>query len=147
MDPADWDRTMAVDLSGPWYLCRAVLPGMYEAGQGSIVNVTSVAGFLGGGREGPYAAAKAALHSLTRTIAVEGGPRGVRANAVAPGIIESKFVTKHRANFDTAVAETPLRRIGRASEVASVVSFLCSDDAGFVTGEIVTVAGGWYLRP
>jgi len=147
MDPADWDRTMAVDLSGPWYLCRAVLPGMYDAGWGSIVNVTSVAGFLGGGREGPYAAAKAALHSLTRTLALEGGPRGVRANAVAPGIIESKFIAKHRERFDEEAERTPLRRLGSPAEVASVVSFLCSDDASFVTGETITVSGGWYMRP
>ena len=147
MDPADWDRTMAVDLSGPWYLCRAVLPGMYERGSGAIVNVTSVAGFLGGGREGPYAAAKAALHSLTRTLALEGGPRGVRANCVAPGIIESKFIVKHRASFDGEVEKTPLRRLGLPSEVASVVAFLCSDDASYVTGETITVSGGWYMRP
>lgn len=147
MDPADWDRTMAVDLSGPWYLTRALLPGMYALGRGSVVTVTSVAGYLGGGREGPYAAAKAALHSLTRTIALEGGPRGVRANAVAPGIIESKFVNTYRDNFEGEVAKTPLRRIGGASEVASVIAFLCSDDASFVTGETITVSGGWYMRP
>lgn len=147
MDPADWDRTMAVDLSGPWYLCRALLPGMYDRGWGSIVNVTSVAGFLGGGREGPYAAAKAALHSLTRTLALEGGPRGVRANAVAPGIIESKFIERHREQFDAEAAKTPLRRLGFPAEVASVVAFLCSDDASYVTGETITVSGGWYMRP
>ncbi len=147
MDPADWDHTMAVDLSGPWYLTRALLPGMYELGRGSIVTVTSVAGYLGGGREGPYAAAKAALHSLTRTLALEGGPRGVRANAVAPGIIESKFIAKHRANFEVEIEKTPLRRLGLPEDVASVVAFLCSDDSAFVTGETITVSGGWYMRP
>jgi 3-oxoacyl-[acyl-carrier protein] reductase len=147
MDPADWDYTMAVDLTGPWYLTRALLPGMYELRRGSIVTVTSVAGYLGGGREGPYAAAKAALHSLTRTLALEGGPRGVRANAVAPGIIESKFVVKHRDNFIAEIDKTPLRRLGSPDDVASVVAFLISDDAAFVTGETITVSGGWYMRP
>jgi NAD(P)-dependent dehydrogenase (short-subunit alcohol dehydrogenase family) len=147
MDPADWDYTMAVDLSGPWYLTRALLPGMYELGRGSIVTITSVAGYLGGGREGPYAAAKAALHSLTRTLALEGGPRGVRANAVAPGIIESKFIAKHRANFEAEIEKTPLRRLGLPDDVASVVAFLCSEDSAFVTGETITVSGGWYMRP
>jgi NAD(P)-dependent dehydrogenase (short-subunit alcohol dehydrogenase family) len=147
MDPADWDYTMAVDLSGPWYLTRALLPGMYELGRGSIVTITSVAGYLGGGREGPYAAAKAALHSLTRTPALEGGPRGVRANAVAPGIIESKFIAKHRDNFVAEIEKTPLRRLGLPEDVASVVAFLVSDDAAVVTGETITVSGGWYMRP
>jgi NAD(P)-dependent dehydrogenase (short-subunit alcohol dehydrogenase family) len=147
MEPADWDYTMAVDLSGPWYLTRALLPGMYELGRGAIVTITSVAGYLGGGREGPYAAAKAALHSLTRTLALEGGPRGVRANAVAPGIIESKFIAKHRDNFTAEIAKTPLRRLGLPEDVAAVVAFLVSDDAAYVTGETITVSGGWYMRP
>ena len=71
----------------------------------------------------------------------------MRANAVAPGIIESKFIAKHSANFEAEIAKTPLRRLGLPDDVASVVAFLCSDDSAFVTGETITVSGGWYMRP
>jgi len=147
MDPADWDRTMAVDLTGPWYLIRGALPHMRERGWGSVVNVTSVAGWLGGGREGPYAAAKAALHSLTRTVAIENGHHGIRCNAIAPGIIWSKFVERHAASFDGEVERTPLRRLGQPDDVANVVAFLCSEQSSFITGETINVSGGWYMRP
>ena len=143
----DWDRVIEVDLTACFHLIRLVLPGMIERGRGSIVNVTSVAAFIGNAREGPYAAAKAALHSLTRSVAVEGGPHGVRCNAVAPGIVESRFVTRHADTLLPEVERTPLRRIGAADEVASAVAFLVSDESSFVTGEIVNVSGGWYMRP
>jgi 3-oxoacyl-[acyl-carrier protein] reductase len=85
MDPEDWARTMAVDLTGPWLLRRALLPAMLAAGDGSIVNITSVAAYVGAANEGPYAAAKAALHSLTRTIASEGAPRECAATLLPRG--------------------------------------------------------------
>lgn len=142
----DWQRGIDVNLTGCFYLIRQTLPSMMERGWGSIVNVTSVAAWLaGGGREGPYASAKAALHSLTRAVAWEAGPRGVRCNAVAPGIIESKFVNKYADSFQREIANTPVRRIGGADEVANVVRFLVSDQSSFVTGEIINVSGGWYM--
>lgn len=146
MAPADWDRTLAVDLTGAWYLLRAVIPGMMATGRGSIVNVSSVAAWLGGGGEGPYAAAKAGLQSLTRTVAHECGRYGIRCNAVAPGIIESRFVDQHRAALTAELARTPLARFGKPEEVAAVVAFLASDDASYVTGEVLTVSGGMYMR-
>jgi NAD(P)-dependent dehydrogenase (short-subunit alcohol dehydrogenase family) len=147
-DPADWDRVMDVDLDACFYLARKTLPGMMERGWGSIVNVTSVAAYLHGyGQEGPYAAAKAALHSLTRVLAYEGGPRGVRCNAVAPGIIDTWFVRQSPEQFETQKQETPLRRFGTADEVASAVFFLISEQSAFITGETINVSGGWYMRP
>jgi NAD(P)-dependent dehydrogenase (short-subunit alcohol dehydrogenase family) len=147
-DPADWDRVMDVDLHACFYLARKTLPGMMERGWGSIVNITSVAGYLHGyGTEGPYAAAKAALHSLTRVLAYEGGPRGVRCNSVAPGIIDTTFVKQSPEQFESQRAETPLRRFGSVDEVADVVWFLVSDQSAFVTGETINVSGGWYMRP
>jgi len=147
-DPADWDRVMDVDLDACFYLSRKTLPGMMERGWGSIVNITSVAGFLHGyGKEGPYAAAKAALHSLTRAIAYEAGPHGVRCNAVAPGIIESVFIAQRREQFEGEKKQTPLRRFGTVDEVANVVFFLVSEQSGYVTGEVINVSGGWYMRP
>lgn len=143
----DWERVIDVDLTSCFYLIRQLLPGMMERGWGSIVNVTSVAAYLtGGGREGPYASAKAALHALTRAVAEEGGPHGVRCNAVAPGVIESRFVTRYRETMEPLVARTPLRRIGRAEEVASIIAFLVSEESSFVTGEVVNASGGWYMR-
>ena len=143
----DWDAVLEADLTGCFALIRRLLPGMKERRRGAIVNVTSVAAFIGNAREGPYAAAKAALHSLTRSVAVEGGPYGVRANAVAPGIIESKFVAKDPARYEAFGQEAPLRRIGRADEVAEAIAFLVSERASYITGEILNVSGGWYMRP
>jgi NAD(P)-dependent dehydrogenase (short-subunit alcohol dehydrogenase family) len=147
-DPADWDRVMAVDLDACFYLARRTLPGMMRRGWGSIVNVTSVAGWQHGyGSEGPYAAAKAALHSLTRVLAYEGGPHGVRCNAVAPGIIDTWFVRQRPEQFERERRETPLRRFGTPDEVADVVWFLVSEQSAFITGETINVSGGWYMRP
>jgi NAD(P)-dependent dehydrogenase (short-subunit alcohol dehydrogenase family) len=142
----DWDRVLEVDLTGCFALIRRLLPGMKQRGRGSIVNVTSVAAFIGNALEGPYAAAKAALHSLTRSVAVEGGPHGVRCNAVAPGIIESKFVKKSEARYRALAQQAPLRRIGRAEEVAEAIAFLASERSSYVTGEVINVSGGWYMR-
>ena len=147
-DPADFDAVIDVDLTACWYLMRAVLPGMRELGRGAIVNVTSVSAYTGGrGREGPYSAAKAALQELTRSVAIEAGPYGIRCNAVAPGWIWSKFLEKHEERVRAEMERTPLRRWGTPEDVAGVIAFLASEDAAFVTGEIVNVSGGWYLSP
>lgn len=147
-DPDDWDRVLDVDLTACWYLMRAVLPGMVALGRGSIVNVSSVAGYLGGGgTEGPYAAAKAGLQSLTRTVAAEAGPYGIRANAVAVGIVWTRFVEKHAASLAPEAERTPLRRLGTPEEIAAVVAWLASDESSFVTGETINASGGWYMSP
>jgi len=147
MDAADWDRVIDVDLTACFYLIRQALPGMMSRGAGSIINVTSVAGYLGSGREGPYAASKAALHSLTRSVAFEAGPSGVRCNAVATGIIWSKFVRKYAKQMEAEVARTPMRRIGEPEDVAELIAFLCSERSSFITGETINISGGWYMSP
>jgi NAD(P)-dependent dehydrogenase (short-subunit alcohol dehydrogenase family) len=145
-DPADWDRVIEVDLSGCWYLIRAVLPGMISMRRGSVVNVSSVASALGGaGMEGPYAAAKAGLQSLTRTVAGEAGPYGIRANAIAVGIVWTKFVEKHAERLAPEAERTPLRRLGQPEEIAAVVAWLASDESSFVTGATINASGGWYM--
>ncbi|MHB8669099.1 MAG: SDR family NAD(P)-dependent oxidoreductase [Acidimicrobiales bacterium] len=148
MEPSDWDRVLAVDLTGAFNLIRATLPGMIGRRIGSIVNISSVAAWLGGGSsEGPYAAAKAALQSLTRTVAGEGGPYGVRCNAIAPGYVWSKFVEKHADRFAAEVGRIPLRRFGQPDEVAAVVAFLVSEESSYLTGETISLSGGWYMHP
>jgi 3-oxoacyl-[acyl-carrier protein] reductase len=147
MGPEAWDWAMGVNLSGPWYLARSVLPAMAEAGGGSIVNITSVAGYIHGSNEGPYAAAKAGLHQLTRTIATEYGPSGVRCNAVAPGIIHTWFVDAKAPQLLDEAANTPVRRLGTPDDIANVVAWLVSDESSFVTGECINASGGWYMRP
>jgi NAD(P)-dependent dehydrogenase (short-subunit alcohol dehydrogenase family) len=151
-DMADWDRTIDVSLSANFYLARKVLPGMVARRRGSIVNISSVAGWIGNPNEKDgepaYAAAKAAMFALTRNIAHEVGPHGVRCNAIAPGLIWSRFVEKFDADFQPLIAATPLRRYGRSEEIVEAVMFLASDKrSGFITGEALNVSGGWYMRP
>jgi 3-oxoacyl-[acyl-carrier protein] reductase len=145
--PEDWDRVIAVNLSAPWYLAKGVLPSMRERRRGVIVNVGSVAAYSSDAlARGPYAASKAGLESLTRTIARESGPFGVRCVGVHPGIIESEWI---RERIESApLADSPsLGRLGRPAEVAEVIVFLASDAASYVTGETVTVGGGFKMRP
>jgi NAD(P)-dependent dehydrogenase (short-subunit alcohol dehydrogenase family) len=146
-----WDRVLTVDLTAAFHLIRLVLPGMIERHRGSIVNVASIAGWLGDaneGREAPYASAKAALFSLTRSVAFEGGPHGVRCNAVAPGLIWTKFVARYEDQFAPEIERTPVRRFGQPEEVAELIAFLASDKrSGFITGEAINISGGWYMRP
>lgn len=145
-DPADWDRVIEVDLTGCWYLTKSVMPAMIERGNGSVVNISSVASSLGGGgTEGPYAAAKAGLQSLTRTVAAEGGPYGIRANAIAVGIVWTKFVEKHADRLAPEAERTPIRRLGQPGEIAAVVAWLASDESSFVTGATINASGGWYM--
>ncbi len=151
-DMADWDRTIDVSLSANFYLARKVLPGMVARRRGSVVNISSVAGWIGNPNERDgepaYAAAKAAMFALTRNIAHEVGPHGVRCNAIAPGLIWSRFVEKFDADFQPLIAATPLRRYGRSEEIVEAVMFLASDKrSSFITGEALNVSGGWYMRP
>ncbi|HEY2772729.1 MAG TPA: SDR family NAD(P)-dependent oxidoreductase [Candidatus Binatia bacterium] len=146
----DWDRVLDVDITAAFHLTRLLLPGMIERRRGAIVNISSIAGWLGDaneGREAPYACAKAALFGLTRSVAFEGGPFGVRCNAIAPGLIWSKFVARYADQFQSEVDRTPLRRFGKPEEVAELVAFLGSDRSAFITGEAINISGGWYMRP
>jgi len=151
-DMADWDRTIDVSLSAQFYLIRKTLPGMVARRRGAIVNLASVAGWIGNPNEEKgepaYSAAKAALFSLTRNVAHEVGPSGVRCNAIAPGLIWSRFVEKFQDQFEPLREETPLRRYGKSDDIVEAVMFLASDRrAGFITGEALNVSGGWYMRP
>jgi NAD(P)-dependent dehydrogenase (short-subunit alcohol dehydrogenase family) len=146
--PEDWDSIVRVNLSGPWYLCRAVMPGMRDAGGGVIVNVSSYAPDVGGmGLESPYAITKGGLNVLTRSCAHEGGPFGIRALTVATGLVRgTKFANDHPELFARADTAGPLGDFPSAQDVAETIAFAASDRARFITGEILNVSAGAYMR-
>jgi NAD(P)-dependent dehydrogenase (short-subunit alcohol dehydrogenase family) len=142
-----WDQVISVNLSAPWFLSALVLPSMRERRRGIIVMVGSVAAYASDSlARGPYAASKAGLESLTRTIAAEGGPFGVRCVGVHPGIIETAWI-RNRVSGVEFKDKPVLDRYGQPKEVAKVIAFLASDDASYITGETVTVSGGFKMRP
>jgi NAD(P)-dependent dehydrogenase (short-subunit alcohol dehydrogenase family) len=147
-DPANWDWCVRVNLSGPWYLCRAVMPGMRDAGAGVIVNVSSYAPAVGGmGLESPYAITKGGLEVLTRSCAHEGGPYGIRAVTVSMGLVTgTKFANDHPELFERGDTAGPLRGFPSAQDVAEAIAFAASDRARFITGDVINVAAGAYMR-
>lgn len=148
VDDDSWRRTMAVNVDGVFFCARAFGRHMLAAGRGSIVNLGSMSGTIVN-RPQPQAAynvSKAAVHHLTRCLAVEWAPHGVRVNAVAPTYIETPMVTTNpraQALLPGWLADTPMRRMGQVGEVASAVLFLASDAASLVTGAIVPTDGGY----
>lgn len=127
----------------PFLLTGAVVPAMAERGNGAVVNVGSINGLIGGDRSALYSSTKAAAHSLTKSWAVEYGPRGVRVNAVAPGPIATERVADIADELAPVLARVPSRRMSTPDEVAAAVAFLAGDDAGNIHGVILSVDGGW----
>jgi 3-oxoacyl-[acyl-carrier protein] reductase len=143
------DEVFALNLKSAVFASQAVVPSMIERRGGSIVNVVSIAGHSGGGPgAGPYAAAKAALTAYTKSLARELAPRGIRVNAVSPGVIDTPFhevfsTPELIANF---VATIPLGRVGTAAECATVIAFLASSAASYVVGQTIDINGGQLMR-
>jgi 3-oxoacyl-[acyl-carrier protein] reductase len=148
-DPETWDWIVQVNLSGPWYLCRRIMPLMRESGGGSIVNMSTYAPDVGGGgREAPYAVTKGGLNALTRSCAVEGGPYGIRSNAVSMGVVTgTKFIDDNPEVAEHLLPQTPLGKHATADDIAEAAAFLASNRSGHITGEILNVAGGIHMRP
>ncbi|MFL5749280.1 MAG: SDR family NAD(P)-dependent oxidoreductase [Chloroflexota bacterium] len=147
IDPVDWDDVIATDLSAAFHTCRAVLPSMVERGSGSIVNVASRLGQMGIAETAAYSAAKAGLIGLTRSLAREFGPRGVRVNAVAPGVTITEMTTDLVDSEEgrRRLRDMALGRFGRADEVATSVVFLLSDAASLFTGQTLNPNAGGYM--
>lgn len=150
-DPADFARVMAINAGGIYLGMRAVLPHLYAQGSGSIVNTASQAGLEGVPRLSAYVASKHAVVGLTRSAAIEAGPRGVRVNAIAPGQIDTRMIASLEAQWNPDDAKAaqqmmlsgiPLGRYGTPEEMAALVAWLMSDEASFITGSIITADGG-----
>lgn len=143
MSDEDWEQVIDTNLRGAFNTCRAVSRKMLRRRTGAIVNVSSVVGVHGNPGQANYAASKAGVIGLTKALARELGVRGVRANVVAPGYITTELTNVLSEEITGAIlANTPLGRLGSPEDVAATVRFLCSDDAAFITGEVLLVDGG-----
>ena len=141
--PELWERDLRVNLTGAFNCAQAAWPHMRERGWGRIVNMSSVAGTLGGFGQASYSTTKAGLLGLTKTLAMEGARHGITCNAIVPGVIGTEaFHMANAAMNERIVARTALKRPGEPQEIANAVAFLCSDLAGFVTGVELNVSGG-----
>ena len=143
MPDDDWRAVLDTNLSGAFYTCRAVARSMMRRRSGSIVNVSSIVGLHGNPGQTNYSASKAGLIGLTKALARELGSRGVRANVVAPGYVDTRLTDVLPEEVKQAMLQnTPLGRFGTADDVAGAVRFLSSDAAAFITGEVLLVDGG-----
>ncbi len=146
MTVEEWQAVLQVNLSGPFFMMKAVVDQMIEQKFGRIVNISSVVGLSGNFGQANYAAAKAGLIGLTKTIALEVAKSGITVNAVAPGFIETEMTKAMPSEaIESAIAQTPKRRLGQPEEVAHVVRFLVDEKAGYITGAVYNVNGGWYM--
>jgi 3-oxoacyl-[acyl-carrier protein] reductase len=143
MSDDDWQVVLASNLGGVFHTCRAVARGMMKRRAGAIVNVSSVVGLHGNPGQTNYAASKAGIIGFTKSLARELGNRGVRANVVAPGYVKTRLTDVLSAEArGLMLTNTPLGRLGEPEDVAGAVRFLCSDEAAFITGEVLLVDGG-----
>ncbi len=143
MSDEDWHTVLDTNLGGVFHTCRAAARGMMRKRGGAIVNMTSVVGLHGNPGQTNYAASKAGIIGFTKALARELATRGVRANAIAPGYVETALTDVLPEDVRGMIlANTPLGRLGRPEDVAGAVRFLCSDEASFITGEVLLVDGG-----
>ena len=146
MSPEEWDRVVHVNLSGAFYLSRAILQHMLDRGSGRIINISSIIGESGNIGQANYAAAKAGLFGLTMSLAQETARKGITVNSVAPGYISTEMVAAVPPEaMEKVLAKIPVGRLGEPDEVARVVEFLADPDSGFITGQIYSVNGGQYM--
>jgi 3-oxoacyl-[acyl-carrier protein] reductase len=146
MKEADWDRVLTVNLKGAFYCIQAAAKIMMKQRAGRIINMASVVGVMGNAGQANYTASKAGLIGLTKTTARELAPRGITVNAVAPGFIDTAMTEDLSEKVKEAMlAQIPLRRMGSPDDVAQVVAFLASNEASYITGQVIHVNGGMYM--
>lgn len=143
----EWRNMFAIHVDGAFYCARAVLPEMIHRKRGSIINVSSMWGQTGGSCEVHYSAAKGALQAMTKALAKEVGPSGIRVNCVAPGVILTEMNTRmfDQDTLEALKEETPLETLGTTEDVANMIYFLSKEEAGFITGQIIGVNGGMVI--
>lgn len=146
MTVEDWDRVVQVNLSGAFYLARAILQHMLDRGSGRIINISSIIGESGNIGQANYSSAKAGLFGLTMSLAQETARKGITVNSVAPGYISTEMVAAvPQEALDKVIAKIPVGRLGDPDEVARVVEFLADPDSAFITGQVYSVNGGQYM--
>ncbi|MCL2121832.1 MAG: 3-oxoacyl-ACP reductase FabG [Clostridiales bacterium] len=143
---AEWEHMFAVHVHGAFYCCQAVIPAMIRRKEGAIVNISSICGQTGASCEVHYSAAKAAMDGMTKALAKELGPSGIRVNSIAPGVIDTKMNQRYGKDVLSGLAEeTALGRLGLPEEVADLAVFLSGSGASFITGQVIGVNGGFSL--
>ena len=146
MTSEEWDHVIHVNLSGAFYLSKAILQNMLDNGYGRIINISSVIGSSGGFGQANYASAKSGLFGLTMSLALETASKGITVNAVTPGYITTDMTAAVPANvMDKLVANIPVGRLGEPNEVARVVEFLADPESSYITGQVYPVNGGLYM--
>jgi len=147
MKRPDWDAVIETNLSGAFFCIQQVLSGMMKERWGRIINISSVVGQSGNAGQVNYVASKAGLIGITKSLAQELGSRNITVNAVAPGFIETDMTAVLNEETKTRILDgIPLRRMGTADDIAAAVKFLASDDAGYITGAVIDVNGGMFMR-
>ena len=148
LTPEEWDKVLRVNLTGAFYACKCVLPHMLAQKSGVIVNMSSRAGKTAHPTSSAcYGASKAALDALTRKLAYDFGAEGIRVNAICPGPVETDMSLQWTADYRAKILDNiPLRKLGRAEDIANLAVFLASDSSGFITGESININGGTYMN-
>ncbi|PPI88773.1 3-oxoacyl-ACP reductase [Candidatus Pantoea edessiphila] len=146
MKDDDWDDVLNTNLTSAFRLSKAVIPSMLKNRMGRIINISSIVGTLGNIGQSNYAAAKAGLIGLTKSLAFEIASRGITVNIVSPGFIETSMTKAlNKDQHSSILSKIPMKRLGKSQEIANVVVFLASEEASYITGEIINVNGGMYV--
>ncbi len=145
-----WDRMLAVNLTGTFHCLQAAIPDMLAGGFGRIVTISSSSAQSGANRMAHYVASKGGVVGLTKALAVEYAPHGITVNTIPPGFIDTPMARRAEArgdlpSIDAVAARTPVRRAGTPDDIAAACAFLCSEEAGYITGQLLGVNGGWYV--
>ncbi len=150
IDTESWDRMIAVNLTGTFHCLQAAVPDMIEAGWGRIVTISSSSAQSGTRRMSHYVASKGGVIALTKALALDLAPKGITVNTIPPGVIDTPMMRRPMesgamASMEQVLARAPLGRAGTPDDIAVACAFLCSEEAGYITGQQINVNGGWYL--